>query len=247
MVEAQAFVAMTAVTTLVVSALRSDLLSRAELDELKTIYLRTVAHDIRGPLMTMGGFATLVEEHHDSFSVDERTDMLRRIRATGERLDKMVGELLAGHRLQGATPQPRPTDVCSLVLEAIDRVDHQGHPIERVGEPITASIDPIEVERIIENLISNAVRHTPAGTPIRVAASLEAKGLLICVDDSGPGVSDDMKQEIFKPFIQAESGGLGTGLGLSLVAQLAQRHGGRAWVEDRDGGGASFRVLLPVS
>ncbi len=245
LVEAQAFVAMTAATTLVVSALRSDLVSRAELDELKTVYLQTVAHDIRGPLVTMGGLASVLEQSGDSLSKDERAAILRRVRVSSEELHKMVGDLLAEQRLRATTPQRGPTDIHRLITDVLDRIAVDDHPIEHGGEHVTGVVDPIEVERIVENLVTNAVRHTPPGTPIRVAATLEASGLLISVDDEGPGVPDGIKQEIFRPFTRAGMGAHGTGMGLSLVAEFAKHHGGRAWVEDREGGGASFRVLLP--
>lgn len=244
LVEAQAFVAMTAMTTLVVSALRSDLLSRAELDLLKSVYLQTVAHDIRTPLTVISGLAEVLDADWTAFSEAERSDLLQRIRTRCRGLDDMVTELLASHRLDATAPQRRPTEVRRLIAAAIDRVEPAGHSIEQSGGRFTAVIDPTEVERMVENLVANAVRHTPAGTRIQVAASLDADGLLIQVDDSGPGVPDDLKEQIFKPFVQVDKDGSGTGLGLSLVAQFAQRHGGRAWVEDREGGGASFRVLL---
>lgn len=245
LVEAQAFVAMTAATTLIVSSLRSDLLSRVELDALKTVYLQTVAHDIRNPLAAIGGLAKVVEEHHDSLSAEARVEILRRVGASCDRLDKMVSDLLAEQRLQMTAADRRPTDVRRLITDTLDRIDLRGHPIEHRGGPVTVAVDPLQVERIIENLVSNAVRYTPAGTPIRVTASVDARGLLLTVDDAGPGVPDDLKEDIFRPFVQAGTGGKGTGLGLALVAHFAERHDGRAWVQDRDGGGASFRVLLP--
>ena len=111
---------------------------------------------------------------------------------------------------------------------------------------IIADIDGPKVERIVENLVVNATRHTPDGTPIWVRIAPCDEGVLIIVDDAGPGVPDDIKEAIFEPFRQGPENrpSPGTGIGLSLVARFAELHGGRAWVEDRERGGASFRVLL---
>jgi signal transduction histidine kinase len=104
-----------------------------------------------------------------------------------------------------------------------------------------------KVERIVENLVMNAVRHTEdVGIWVRVFE--QDGGAVIAVEDDGPGVPSDLQHEIFEPFRQgptASPHSPGTGIGLSLVAMFADLHGGRAWVEDRQGGGASFRVFLP--
>ena len=105
-----------------------------------------------------------------------------------------------------------------------------------------------KVERIIENLLVNASRHTPDGSSIWLRLEPAEDGVTVIVEDDGHGVSDELKRTIFEPFQQGErinEHHPGTGIGLSLVADFARLHGGRAWVEDRPGGGASFRVFLP--
>jgi signal transduction histidine kinase len=98
------------------------------------------------------------------------------------------------------------------------------------------------VERIIENLVVNAARHTPKGTAIWVRVHRREEGTMILVQDAGPGVPLDLREVIFEPF---RHGGEGLGIGLSLVARFATLHGGWARVGDREGGGASFEVFLP--
>jgi signal transduction histidine kinase len=118
--------------------------------------------------------------------------------------------------------------------------------VEIDTEPVTIAVDQAKVERMVENLLANVARHTvDARVWIRVAA--QDGGALISVDDEGTGVPDDLKQRIFVPFSRGpEAADLpGSGIGLSLVAGFAELHGGRAWVEDRPGRGASFRVFLP--
>ena len=106
-------------------------------------------------------------------------------------------------------------------------------------------VDRAKVERIVENLLNNAARHTPAGTPVQVLIIEQGPGVVVVVEDEGPGVSDDIKDEIFEPFRQGASARGGVGIGLSLVQRFAELHGGTASVEDRPGGGARFVVTLP--
>lgn len=103
------------------------------------------------------------------------------------------------------------------------------------------------VERIVENLLANAVRHTPPDARIWVRVQSEAGGEVIVVEDDGPGIPPEQRQKIFEPFHQAAARDqtAGVGVGLALVARFAELQGGRAWVEDGEHGGASFHVWLP--
>lgn len=110
------------------------------------------------------------------------------------------------------------------------------------------TIDVAQAERIVENLVANAIRYTPAGTAIRVSARRCDQGVLLAVEDGGPGVPAELREQIFEPFRQGSEvvdHSPGVGIGLSLVARFADLHGGRAWVEETEGGGASFKVYLP--
>jgi signal transduction histidine kinase len=116
------------------------------------------------------------------------------------------------------------------------------------AENIMLAIDQPKVERIVENLLANTVRHTPPGTNVWVRLLRETGGVILAVEDDGPGIPPDMREAVFEAFRQGESPSRhspGAGVGLSLVSAFAELHGGRAWVEDRSGGGASFRVFLP--
>jgi signal transduction histidine kinase len=112
-------------------------------------------------------------------------------------------------------------------------------------------VDAAKVERIVENLLSNAIRHTPASAQVWVRAHEQDGGILLIVEDAGPGISEDLREAVFEPFRQAPGSASmhspGVGVGLTLVRRFAELHGGRAWVEPRDGGGASFRVFLPAA
>jgi signal transduction histidine kinase len=103
------------------------------------------------------------------------------------------------------------------------------------------------VERIVENLLANAERHTTPDTPVWVRLTRPDQGVLITVEDAGAGVPPALRAALFEPFRQGPqvpAHAPGVGIGLTLVARFAELHGGSAWVEERPGGGASFRVLL---
>jgi signal transduction histidine kinase len=135
-------------------------------------------------------------------------------------------------------------EVVSRVLATIDL--EPDHPITTDIAPAMARVDPVHLERIIENLLSNARNHLAAGVPIWVRVAPDIGGVLISVDDAGEGVDPEIVSTIFEPFRRgADAGSGGLGLGLSLVSRFAQLHGGRAWAENRPQGGASFRVFLP--
>jgi len=110
------------------------------------------------------------------------------------------------------------------------------------------AVDAPKVEQIMKKLVVNAARHTAAGTTIWVGVQPQDGGVLLLVEDEGPGVPAQLRERIFQPFHKGRNIAdhpPGSGIGLALVAQFASLHGGRAWVQDRPGGGASFRVFLP--
>ena len=108
--------------------------------------------------------------------------------------------------------------------------------------------DAARLERIVENLLANAIKHTPPGTEVHVRVAAEGETFLLSVDDRGGGVPDHERKSVFELFNRGDAHESlpGAGIGLALVAQFAAVHHGRAWVEDNPGGGASFRVELPL-
>jgi signal transduction histidine kinase len=100
------------------------------------------------------------------------------------------------------------------------------------------------VERMVENLLGNTVKHTPGDSRIWVRLERTDEGAMLIVEDDGPGVAAADRERIFEAFRQGAGAGSGSGVGLALVARFAELHDGRAWVQDRVGGGASFRVTL---
>jgi len=166
-------------------------------------------------------------------------------------LEMVLVDLLDIDRLSrgAATLQWHTTDVGALVRCTVGAADYLGGRTVKVeAEPVIASVDGAKVERIVENLLVNAARHTAEDTTVWVRVAPYEDGVLITVEDDGPGLSDELKPVVFEAFQQGPteaSHSPGTGIGLALVAQFARLHGGQAWVEDREGGGASFKVYIP--
>jgi len=222
------------------------------LDDMKNTFLEAVSHDLRTPLTSILGSALTLEQAGTSIAQEDAVDLLRRIAANARKLERLLSDLLDLDRLQRGiiSPQRRPTDIAELVAQAVQESDLLGgrSVVVDVPEPLVANLDAAKVERIIENLLANAARHTPPGSRVWVSARREDAGVLLAVEDEGAGVPLELREAVFEPFRQGpgpSEHSPGVGVGLSLVARFAELHGGAAWVEDRPGGGASFRVYLP--
>jgi PAS domain S-box-containing protein len=222
------------------------------LDDMKNTFLEAVSHDLRTPLTSILGSALTLEQSQFDLTQEDAVDLVHRIATNARKLERLLSDLLDLDRLQRGivSPQRRPTDLEQLVLRGVEETENPaGHRIEVDVEPITVAIDGAKVERIFENLLSNAIRHTPPEAKIWVRASGKDGGVLLVVEDEGPGVPSDLHEAVFEPFRQAPGSAAehspGVGVGLSLVLRFAELHGGRAWMEDRPGGGARFSVFLP--
>jgi signal transduction histidine kinase len=227
-----------------------DVTERDRLDDLKDNLLTAVSHELRTPLTAIVGFSSTLERFGVQMSEEEVVDVYARLSNNARKLQRLVIDLLDLDRLARGLVEPKRerTDLAELVTE-VARESEQitGRHIRVAADDVVAAVDGPKVERIVENLCINAARHTPEGTPVWVRVRARDDGCLIIVDDAGPGVPEELKERIFEPFKQGPTispQSPGVGIGLSLVARFAALHGGRAWVEDRPGGGASFRVFL---
>ena len=223
------------------------------LDRMKNTFLDAVSHELRTPLAAIVGIGLTLEHQADNLATEDRDDLYTRLVANARKLDRLLNDLLDLDRLTHGivTPKRRPTDVAALAARiADDWAVRNGRGPKVVAEPVTVSLDPAKVERIIENLLANAARYTPPDTPVwvRVEQPPGGDGVLLAVEDAGAGIPAEVRDSVFEPFRQgpeAPPHAPGVGIGLTLVARFAELHGGRAWVEEREGGGSSFRVLIP--
>jgi signal transduction histidine kinase len=232
------------------AALERDITETKRLNELRENILSTVSHELRTPLTSILGFAETLKERGEALDGETRAVMIGHLVEQSRRLERLLSDLLDLDRMRHGvlTPAFRPTDVGALVADAAARCATEGHLIGVQAEPVVADVDAAKVERIVENLLANAVKHTPAGTDVLVRVEREGASVVIAVDDRGRGVREEEREAVFELFNRGDAydGAPGAGIGLSLVAQFAALHGGRAWIEDHPGGGASFRVRLPI-
>jgi PAS domain S-box-containing protein len=222
-----------------------------DLDDMKNTFLQAVSHDLRTPLAAILGLAVTMGREDVDMDPAEAQDMARRIAVNARKLDRLVNDLLDLDRLSRGIVEPtlRPTDLGALLRNLVGESDLLAERrVNLEAQPVTILVDAAKVERIVENLLANAARHTPAHTQLWVRVEPMGEGALIVVEDDGPGVPDDLRESIFEPFMQgpslAKQSSPGVGVGLALVARFAELHGGRAWVQARPAGGASFRVYL---
>jgi signal transduction histidine kinase len=219
--------------------------SLIELNEAKNLFLAAVSHDLSNPLTTIKGNAETLVASSEQLSKDTASDLLRRIVRNADWAVRTLRNLLDLHRGSDSSPSVRRQEVemSRLVKDVVDVADPRGHVIELDLDPIYARVDLIETERIVENLLSNAIAHTPREARIVVHCHAENNGVVIMVEDEGPGIPNHMKDAIWDMFRSGKD--TGTGVGLALVAKFAEMHGGRAWVEDGEEGGSRFCVHLP--
>jgi two-component system sensor histidine kinase KdpD len=222
------------------------------LDDMKNTFLEAVSHDLRTPLTTILGSALTLESSVGSMGAEDMTDLVHRIAMSARKLERLLGDLLDLDRLQRGivSPQRRRTQLGELIARAVAESENpSGRTIEVEIVPGEVDVDAAKVERIVENLVANALRHTPSDAKVWVLAGPHEGGVLIRVEDDGPGIPPDLRDGVFEPFRQAPGSAAehspGVGIGLSLVRRFAELHGGRAWVEARQGGGSSFRVFIP--
>lgn len=222
-----------------------------ELDAMKTTFLQAVSHELRTPLTAVSGYADLLERREGELSDDQRREMLGRLARNSKRLETLLTDLLDVDRLSRGILALRrvPTDMGAVVRDVCEQVRGDGGPLVVQTETVIVPADRPKVERIVENLVANARKHTPAGTEVRVRLEADGPGALLNVEDDGHGVPASARERIFDPFHQGD-GPLdpqrpGTGIGLTLVQRFVHLHGGEVWVEDAPSGGARFCVRFP--
>lgn len=173
-----------------------------ELGELKDRFLTAVSHELRTPLTTIVGATSTLRDRAHELSPEVRDDLTARAGQQARKLEKLVRDLLDLGSLQRGDLEPARTlvDLVVLIEQAVSGLAVSSHPVSLDLAPVEAAVDPVHVARIVENLVGNAVKHTPAGTPVSVRLRRHPEGAHLVVEDEGPGVPDPIKQSIFETF-----------------------------------------------
>ncbi|HVA04828.1 MAG TPA: HAMP domain-containing sensor histidine kinase [Acidimicrobiales bacterium] len=215
-------------------------------------FVADASHELRTPLTSVRGYAELLRK--GAFDTeDERRRAAERIEGEAARMSLLVEDLLLLARLDQGRPLTRePVDLCQVVAHAVDsiRINNTGRPItlDQDGS-IVVQGDAARLRQIVDNLLQNAVVHTPPATPVHVKVGRDGPNAVVQVADEGPGLEAEQAVHVFDRFYRGNESrtGEGTGLGLSIVAALAAAHGGSARVDTAPRAGSVFLVEIPLT
>jgi len=218
-------------------------------DAIKTAVLHSVSHDLRSPLTAILAAASGLANPEVHLARADRDDLVETIRSEAARLDRLVGKLLDLSRLRSgaAAPHAELWPVDALLGGALEQLGPGGDRVvsELDGETPPVLVDPVQLERVLVNLLENALKFSPAGSAVRVRAETDAAELRLHVLDEGAGVGPLERETVFEPFRRGTTSAAGVGLGLAIARGFAEVNGARVWAED-DPRGGHFVLALPV-
>jgi two-component system, OmpR family, sensor histidine kinase KdpD len=237
--------------------LRIEVLQRT--DALRAALLSSVSHDLRTPLTSIKAAASSLLQKDVEWDEEEKRGFALAIEMEADRLNRLVGNLLDMTRIEEGALRPEKEEysLVALTHDVLGRLDPllHGRDVHTHLPPddlLVVNLDYLEIDQVLTNLIENAVRYTPAGSPIDVSAQREGEQVKISVADRGPGIPPTDVERVFDKFYRVQQGKhaarypMGTGLGLAVCKGLVEAHGGRIWAELREGGGLVVYVVLPV-
>jgi signal transduction histidine kinase len=234
-----------------------DISSERSVEQMKSDFVSTVSHELRTPLTSIYGFAETLLREDVHFGEAERATFLRYIASESERLTAIVDRLLSVAQLDTGdmAVQLAETDVGAVVSEAVRSAENQDPQeahrfvVALEDEPLAAEADGDKLGQVLAHLLDNAIRYSPAGGTVTVAARRTDGAVEVSVEDEGVGIPHAEQERIFRKFYRgdAASGAVGagaTGLGLFLAEGLVTAMGGRIWVDSDEGRGSTFVLEL---
>ena len=219
-------------------------------DEVKSNFIALAAHELRTPVTSVHGVVNTLDKLGDRLGEQDRAELDDALRSQTERLRRLVDQLLDLSRLDAESIDIHPVAIpVRQHVEELVEASAGGRKREielEIPEGLTATIDQTVFDRVVSNLLTNAVRH--GETPIRVRAARQDRHFRIAVEDSGPGVPPDFVEDLFERFSRSDDArarGLGSGLGLSIARSYARAHGGDLVYTDAEPQGACFELVVP--
>jgi len=215
-----------------------------QLDQLKLNFVAIASHELRTPATSVYGVLKTLAERGDELTPELREELLQAGVEQGERLRRLLGELLDLSRLDARAigVEPRPVVLKAVLADVVDGVLPSSGAVELdIPDDLAAVVDPLVLDRVISNLLANAARY--GLPPIRIEAQQRDRHLRVTVEDSGPGIPEELEGRIFDRFARGK-GETGHGLGLAIARAYAQAHGGDL-VYDPRARGARFELLIP--
>jgi len=236
--------------------LLEDVTHLREVDRLKSEFVATASHELRTPLTTLQMGIGLLNEQMAAGATDRQREILDMCRQDAARLDRLVGDLLDLSKIDAGqmTPQMRPIPAGSLIRDALGptrvRVEGKGIVLRLDLQPDLPPVmaDQSQIDRVMSNLITNAVNATPTGGHITVSAHRLGQQIAIAVADTGRGIPREYLPRIFTRFVQVPGGATGSaGLGLAISQRIVEAHSGQITVHSELGRGATFTFTLPIA
>jgi signal transduction histidine kinase len=215
-----------------------------QLDQLKLNFVAIASHELRTPATSVYGVLKTLAERGDELTPELREELLQAGVEQGERLRRLLEELLDLSRLDARAigVEPRPVVLKAVLADVVDGVLPSSGAVELdIPDDLAAVVDPLVLDRVISNLLANAARY--GLPPIRIEAQQRDRHLRVTVEDSGPGIPEELEGRIFDRFARGK-GETGHGLGLAIARAYAQAHGGDL-VYDPRARGARFELLIP--
>ena len=228
-------------------------------ERLRTALLSSLSHDLRTPLASIEGAASSLLQDGASLPGEVRQELTEAILEESRRMTRLVANLLDMVRVEAGTmavrkqwqPLEESLGVALMRLEA--RLRHHPVDVDLPPDLPLVPIDELLIEQVFINLLENAAKYCPEGTPVTVTATRQMDAVIVTVADRGPGVPEPEQERVFEKFHRAAMAGAdderhvgGAGLGLTICRGIIAAHGGRIWVEPVAGGGAAFRFVLPL-
>jgi two-component system, OmpR family, sensor kinase len=216
-------------------------------------FIADASHELRTPLTSVRGLAEYGLQQGSGASPEELLRLMGLIAGESGRMGRLVDDLVLLARFDaGRALERRPVDLASIAAEAVQqaRIVAAGRPITlEAAEPVIVVADTERLRQIIDNLLGNAIQHTPPGTPVAVTVSREPGSGRLTVADRGPGMTQEQASHVFERFYRTDDARArargGAGLGLAIAASLAAAHGGELTVDTQPGHGAAFCLRLP--
>jgi PAS domain S-box-containing protein len=217
-----------------------------EADATKDALILAASHDLNTPVAAVAALAEMLQVH-PGLPREEIAHIAGGLVTTSGQLRGILSNLLDAERLGGGhvVVKSEPTDLTEIVATRARVLAMDGGRLTLPEESVLADLDAGLTARIVDNLLSNAVNHSPPDSLVRVDIAVGLCEIVLTVADTGPGVPDDRKEVVFRAFERGRGGTAGLGLGLFIVRRFAEIQGGQAWVEDTPAGGATFRVSFP--
>ena len=219
-------------------------------DLLKTALLRTVSHDLRSPLTAISAAAGGIDS--PTLNADQRHELAEVITGETSRLTRLVEDLLDLSRLESGTAVPHLETIS--IDEVVDAAASSRSlaganlDVQLPGELPAVRADPVQLERVVSNLLENAVRYSSNGAPVAVRADASGERLRLRITNDGPGIATDELPRIFEPFYRSpDASGQGSGLGLAIAKGFVEGNHGRLWARSLPGQGTTFTIDLPLA